>query len=280
MALPNSPNPISTDMIMIELGIAIQPREWSALWALAKTGSTPKNKANAGGPYVLPDDWWGYINTSPVVSYPFTFVNTSSNTVTPPISCGITLNPGVNTMTLYSADSVLAVNSVLYTTSTLTNGTQYNGGGWYYKSVNSKTYKIHTSGAIIEIIDCSSLFTPYSYTTNVKCYPNGGGTYVFEVEIDVYGAPAWNSITGGTITVTQGSSNTNGVKNILSIGGTKYQCQSVSTFNSGSSVTLSLCNIGVSNGSTTHTHTFTVPVSFNVGEINASTTKTTNVNVT
>jgi len=59
MALPSS-GAISTDQIMNELGIAVQPREWGALWALAINGSTPKNKANAGGPYVLPNDWYGY----------------------------------------------------------------------------------------------------------------------------------------------------------------------------------------------------------------------------
>ena len=59
MALPPS-GAISTTQIMNELGIAVQPREWRALWGMAKDGSIPKNKYNSNGPYVLPNDWWGY----------------------------------------------------------------------------------------------------------------------------------------------------------------------------------------------------------------------------
>jgi hypothetical protein len=42
------------------LGIGVQYIEWGALWALAVPNSTPKLKANQGGPYILPDDWWCY----------------------------------------------------------------------------------------------------------------------------------------------------------------------------------------------------------------------------
>lgn len=63
MSLPVAPSPISTDDIMgiNALNIGVQTMEWSALWALALPGSLPKAKADAGGPYVLPDDWWGYM---------------------------------------------------------------------------------------------------------------------------------------------------------------------------------------------------------------------------
>lgn len=54
---------ITTDQIMNELGVPIQQRDWPSLWGLASSGSIPKNKANAGGPYVLPDDWHNYTNT-------------------------------------------------------------------------------------------------------------------------------------------------------------------------------------------------------------------------
>lgn len=59
--LPAS-GPISTNDIMNELGLPIQQREWSTMWAAAAAGTIPKAKADAGGPYVLPNDWWNYQN--------------------------------------------------------------------------------------------------------------------------------------------------------------------------------------------------------------------------
>ncbi len=68
--LPSS-GTISTDMIMGPdgLNIGVQTMEWSALWALAVPGSIPKNKANSGGPYVLPNDWWGYTHATGITIY-------------------------------------------------------------------------------------------------------------------------------------------------------------------------------------------------------------------
>ncbi len=186
--------------------------------------------------------------------------------------------------TFYSNVNTLAVGSIWYTDPGLTNpvsgGSGTPGYTWHQVQGSGNAYRVGPTGVIEVITSCTATFTPYNYPTSVKCYPNGGGLYIFEVHIDVYGAPSWNTITGGTIQVTQGSSGTNGIKNILHVGGTVYQCQSVGTFNAASSVSMSYCVIGVSDGSTGHSHTFTVPVSFNVGEINASTVKTTNVNVT
>jgi hypothetical protein len=122
--------------------------------ALAAYSLSAANMSGYANNQLVPKSAWA----TGVVSYPFNFINTSSNSVTPPASCGITLNVGVNTMTLYSGSATLAVNSVLYTSAALTGGTEYNGGGWYYKGPNNSTYKIHTSGTIMQIISCANPF--------------------------------------------------------------------------------------------------------------------------
>jgi len=63
MSLPTT-GPISTNDIIGPNGLNIAPGTYSfaQLWSMAAVGSIPKNKANAGGPYVLPDDWYGYNN--------------------------------------------------------------------------------------------------------------------------------------------------------------------------------------------------------------------------
>ena len=151
--------------------------------ALAAYSLSAANMSGYADNQLVPKSAWA----TGVVSYPFNFINTSSNSVTPPASCGITLNVGVNTMTLYSGDATLVVNSVLYTSAALTNGTQYNGGGWYYKGPNNSTYKIHTSGIIMQIISCANPFGgtlvlnipgyglvgPNSPGSNVMSIPNG-----------------------------------------------------------------------------------------------------------
>jgi hypothetical protein len=234
---------------------------------------------------LVPKGVWGPASIAVYHYYVSSYSQTASSIV-----CS-TPNTGADVIFLYANTTPnVVVGQTLYIDTSLT--IPFNGSSLYWPwllgdaivpgTTSAYSYKISSVGVIEEIVGCpSGVFVPYNYVTNLKCYPNGGGTYIFEVEIDVYGAPTWNSITGGTIQVTQNSSNnTNGIKNILFIGGTKYQCQSVATFNSGSSVSMTYCSISVSNGSTSHTHSFTVPVNFNVGEINAATTKTTTVNVT
>lgn len=65
--------------------------------------------------------------------------------------------------TLYSSANAIAVGMVLYTSSQLTNGTQYNGGGWYYRTtaLSGSVIKIHTSGQVMEIAQC--LPTSFSF---------------------------------------------------------------------------------------------------------------------
>ncbi len=66
--LPTS-GAISTTQIMNELAVPVQSRRWDALWGLARAGSLPKHKADIGGPYVLPNDWYGYSNAAPATYY-------------------------------------------------------------------------------------------------------------------------------------------------------------------------------------------------------------------
>jgi hypothetical protein len=146
MALPSS-GAISTTQIMTELAIAIQPREWSALWALAKAGSVPKNKANAGGPYVLPNDWWGYSNSPIAITHEFS----STGNTNPSTAC--TLN--ADDMFLYSLDAVLNINSKIYTDIGLTilfNGLNRN---WHSGGLPGKVYNINTLGVITAVANCT-----------------------------------------------------------------------------------------------------------------------------
>ena len=70
MAVLPSSGPISTTQIMTDgLGVPVQARSWPSMWALASPGTIPKNKANQGGPYVLPNDWYGYSNSAPQTHY-------------------------------------------------------------------------------------------------------------------------------------------------------------------------------------------------------------------
>ena len=381
MALP--PNgAISTDMIMNELGVAIQPREWGALWALARVGSIPKNKVTAGQPLVLPNDWWGYSNTPPADTTPpnaftltagavttsslaFSWTNTgdnvgvvgyrvfrngsvianlgvvttytdsglalsttppaysyyvqaydaagnvtNSNTIsmtqtavvayhyyfsslsqsTAPISCA-TDNTGATVIFVYAnTNTGLVVGQKLYTDLLVT---PFDGQNKYWGILNGDvivagtkspfSYKIAPDGTILDIVNCATLpFTPYSYSGTIRSVSAGPSfQFKFEITIDVFGAPAWNAITGGTVTINQGSSNTNGITNIMHVSGTLYQCQTVVNVVSNTvNASVTLCNIGVSNGSTTHTHTFAVPVTFTPTEIGIGASKSVTVNVT
>jgi hypothetical protein len=128
-----------------------------------------------------------------------------------------------------------------------------------------------------------SVFTPYSYTGQVRCVSSGPvGQYVFEVTIDTYGAPSWNQIVtaSSTIQVSQGGTSTNGAKFPVHVGGTVYQCSSVVGFNYDSNATMTVCNIRVSDGTTDHMHTFAVPLTFVPAEMINATYKNINVNVT
>jgi hypothetical protein len=197
MALPSS-GAISTNDIMGPngLNIGVQTKIWyngsNGLWDLAAAGSIPKNKAIAGGPFILPNDWWGY-GTTPV-------------------------------------------------------------------------------------------FSPYSYTGEIQSVSTGPSfQFTFQMRINTSGAPSWNQIIGGSssISITQGTSGTNGVTNVLFVGGTIYQCNSVQGIVSNTvNATITLCNIRVSDGSTQHTHTFAVPVTFTPTEIGNGAIKSVSVNVT
>lgn len=102
MALPTS-GPISTNDIMGPngLNIGVQSISWPALWAQAVAGSVPKNKANAGGPYVLPNDWYGY-NAAVNPPGPFTLTPVSSTQTSNTMSwTQPTSNGGIQNYKLY-----------------------------------------------------------------------------------------------------------------------------------------------------------------------------------
>lgn len=161
MALPTQ-GEISTTMIMNELGVAVQSRTFASLWALAKDGSIPKNKANAGGPYVLPTDWYGYVQTNPNAWWAFPFI-IGSSTATKPATCNISNNWFNLLVSLPSgtpAGRQLTVGDVLHNDDA--GNTIFNGGGNYWKGIyyqgNSNiAVKISTAGVVEEITLCSSL---------------------------------------------------------------------------------------------------------------------------
>lgn len=69
----------------------------------------------------------------------------------------------IDYQTLYSSSNVISIGMLFYTTSTLTNGTQFNGGGLYYRAdaIGGAVIKIDTAGQVIEMPACSP--TAYSF---------------------------------------------------------------------------------------------------------------------
>ncbi len=128
----------------------------------------------------------------------------------------------------------------------------------------------------------TAVFTPFSYTGEVQSVSTGPAfQFTFQLRIDVSGAPAWNQIVGGTVTINQGTSGTNGITNILHVSGNIYQCNTTQGIVSNAgNATITLCGIGVSNGSTTHTHQFVVPITYTPTEIGNGVIKSVTVNVT
>lgn len=72
---------------------------------------------------------------------------------------------------LYSSSSTIVEGMQFFTNSNLT--TPFNGGGWYFQSGDlvSKSLKIHTSGTLVEIFDCSLTYGG-SLTLNIPGYGN------------------------------------------------------------------------------------------------------------
>jgi hypothetical protein len=128
------------------------------------------------------------------------------------------------------------------------------------------------------------VFTPYSYNGTIRSVSTGPSfQFTFQITIDVYGAPAWNQIVAGssTVTISQSTSGTNGVTNVQYVSGTLYQCNTVQGIVSNTvNASVTFCNIRVTDGTTQHTHTFAVPVTFTPTEIGNGVVKTVSVNVT
>jgi len=193
MALPSS-GAISTTQIMNELGVPVQVRDWAELWSLAKNGSTPKNKANAGGPYVLPNDWWGYTKGT-VYSHPISW---SGYTYGSAINaCG---DPNYLHDFLYSSNPLIAIGDVMYTQET--GGTVFNGNNyWFHNGDFNSSMQINTVGVVINVTSCV-------VTNNMllSFYLEGG---VYRIRVDVYygsvGGYTWNS---GTLSSSQFGSQT------------------------------------------------------------------------
>jgi len=93
------------------------------------------------------------INTGSTPGYPFQFSESGKSSST--LACNETTFP----LTFYAATTTIGLNTQLYTSANLTTPVT-NGNLWYKSQGNATSYKIDSTGKIIEIVSC----TPSSYT--------------------------------------------------------------------------------------------------------------------